>query len=337
MPDFSRDLERITSNISSLSAQIGSIQNSMKRPSSPVSHVPSVPIPPPHVSVSSSVSSSRPLPSILRNATPGPSATPRPKTPTNIPSRPNTPKIPDDLYLNFSVENINEGHVWFTEKAISLPEDNISWWARVLSLARWGPLKKNGFHVGVGYFQTPVLKKRLFILDCIRRAFTPGGCYAFPMPPSSFVRAAYKDCTKDYNWVCWSGIGNMSRPQPGPIKVAFCPGTFLPEKATTRPQQSHQPSLPNLGIPSSVPPNSTSAPLPHIPNSVPSSQQPPRVDDTPRPADPFNPSLNAYYKDQNPDPTPWHVINHTKPSFAQVASSAPSHWGQRGYYSGSKF
>ena len=164
MPNLSRDLKKITSNISSLSAQIGSIQSSMKRPSSPVSHVPA---PPPHASVSFLVPSSRPLPPILRNATPGPSATPRPKTPIHTPSRPNTPRIPEDLYLNFSIENINEGHVWFTEKAISLPEDNISWWARVLSLARWGPLKKNGYHVGVEYFQTPVLKKRLFILDCI--------------------------------------------------------------------------------------------------------------------------------------------------------------------------
>ena len=179
MPDFSRDLEKITTNISSLSAQIGSIQNSIKRPSSPLTT--QVSAPPPHVPVPSLAPAPRPLTSILRNATPGPSVTPRPKTPTHISSRPNTPIIPDDLYLNFSVENINEGHVWFTEKAISLPEDNISWWARVLSLARWGPLKKNGYHMGIGYFQTPVLKKRLFILDCIRRAFTPGGCYAFPM------------------------------------------------------------------------------------------------------------------------------------------------------------
>ena len=85
-------------------------------------------------------------------------------------------------------------------------------------------------------------------------------------------------------------------------------------------------TISNLGIPSSVPTQPASAPSPHIPNSVPSSsQQPPRVDDTPHPSDPFNPSLDAYYEDQNPDPTPWHVVNHTKPSFAQAASSAPSH------------
>ena len=329
MPDFSRDLEKTTTNISSLSAQIGSIQNLIKRPSSPISHVSA---PPPHVSVPPSVPvSSRPLTSILRNATPGPSATPRPNTPVHSPSRPNTPKKSEDLYLNFSVENINEGHIWFTEKAISLPEDNISWWARVLSLARWGPLKSNGFHVGVGYFQTPVLKKRLFILDCIRRAFTPGGCYAFPMPPSSYVRAAFKDCMKDYNWVCWSGVGNMTRPLPGPIRVAFCPGTFLPERANAKPQQATQSQPPpsNLGIPSSVPSQNqptASTSLPNIPNSVPSSsQRSPRVDDTPHPSDPFNPSLDAYYEDQNPDPTPWHVVNHTKPSFAQAASSTPFH------------
>ena len=95
MPDLSRDLEKITSNISSLSAQIGSIQSSMKCPSSPISHVPAVP--PTHASVSSSVPTSRSLPSVLRNATPGPSATPRPKTPIHTPSRPNTPRIPEDL------------------------------------------------------------------------------------------------------------------------------------------------------------------------------------------------------------------------------------------------
>ena len=331
MPDFSRDLEKITSNISSLSAQIGSIQSSMKRPASPIPHSSHVSAPPPHVPVPSSVPTSRPLTSILRNATPGPSVTPRPKSPIHTPSRPNTPKIPEDLYLNFSIENINEGHIWFTEKAISLPEDNISWWARVLSLVRWGPLKKNGYHVGVKYFQTPVLKKRLFILNCIRRAFTPGGCYSFPMPPSAYVRAAFKDCTKDYNWLCWTGVGNMTRPLPGPIRVAFCPGTFLPERTKTGPQQVQQPPAPAsiLGIPSSVPSQSNSAfaaPPPNIPNSVPSSSQhPPRVDDTPRPSDPFNPSLDEYYEDQNPDPTPWHTVNQTKPSFAQAASSAPSH------------
>ena len=314
--DLSSELAKISENISSLSAQIGSI-NSLNsslptRPASPPP-VPKVATPAPTVPVS-----------ILRNNTPIVSS-----APALPPSRPcshtSTPKPPFDPYSNFSVHGINEGHVWFSEKASTLPDDYITWWARVLTIARWGPSKPNGYYSGISHL-APIPDKQRFIMDCIRKAFSPGGCLFFPLPPSAPVRAKFSECVLDYNWLVWTGIGNFPRPDPcRKVKIAFCPGTV----------QKQSPHFdPDIGIPSTAP----SAPQPNppyhgVPNSLPttSPQQPIASSSS---ADPFVPvtsdipTNDVYYEDLHPDnPMPWKTVSKGGKSFAQAAGSSnpPSH------------
>ena len=135
--DFSSELAKISDNIPSLSAQIGSFNSSN-------SSLPTRPVSPPSIPIPKAVT---PIPtapvSILRNNTPIVTSTPV-LPPSRPRSRASTPKPPFDPYSNFSVHRINEGHIWFSEKAATLPDDYISWWAHVLTIARWGPTKPNG-------------------------------------------------------------------------------------------------------------------------------------------------------------------------------------------------
>ena len=155
--DLLSELAKISDNISSLSAQIGSI-NSLNP--SPPTHA----VSPPSIPKAATPAPVIPI-SILRNNTPIVSSAPT-LPPSRPRSRASTPKPPFDPYSNFSIQGINEGHVWFSEKAATLPDDYISWWACVLTITRWGPPKPNGYYSGISHL-APTPDKQRFIMDCI--------------------------------------------------------------------------------------------------------------------------------------------------------------------------
>lgn len=159
-------------------------------------------------------------------------------------------------------------------------------------------------------------------MDCIRKAFSPGGCLVFPLPPSAPIRPKFTKCILDYHWLVWKGVSNFPRPDPRKkVEIVFCPGT--PKK--------HSPHFdPDIGIPSTAPSAPHPVPSAHgIPNSIPSapSQQPIASSSSVDPFVPITsdpPTDDVYYEDLHPDnPMPWKMVSKGGKAFAQVANSNP--------------
>ncbi|KAF9780019.1 hypothetical protein BJ322DRAFT_1112702 [Thelephora terrestris] len=172
---------------------------------------------------------SSPLPSRantprLRTPTPRP---PTPKISTKPPYNPATHKteLNDDQYVTCFQSNLHEGFEWFVQNVRDLDDDHISWWARVVSLGRWGYINEKGFPTGIGWgVQTQ--RKRNFLYLSIQHAFGEGNYNRFLLPPSSAITTTDEtEICNQYNWQTYSGRSRYTdKPKIGPISINWAPG-----------------------------------------------------------------------------------------------------------------
>jgi tetrahydromethanopterin S-methyltransferase subunit B len=208
VPVFSgrEELQKLSANVASLAAQMGTVQGSMSLLEKQLIDV------------------VRPKTSNAAGNPPVPHSRPLPVS--NQPNRPTTNTRPE--------ANLTPGHKWFTEAANTLHENNILWWARILSMGRWGPLKQDGKPSHFGGRPASSTQLQDFIHACINRAFSPGSYARLPLPPSTMVGVTLEDTVKTYNWIVWNGLGKPpTQPPNSPVTVKYSPG-FEPKSAANR-------------------------------------------------------------------------------------------------------
>jgi hypothetical protein len=345
------ELRILSANITSLAAQMGSMQNSIDNINSRLSHPSAAPIsnasgnpPVPHqttpIQRKSSFSSKNPFrKDLIDLSSPGappaslpynsPKPTQRPVTPTQ-PNQPNpipNPYICDPLD-NYKFE-LDEGHEWFTHKLIelsSIPDKSyqIHSWARVLSMGQWGPILPSGLSLGIAYNQS-LNKKKHFICECIRFAFRRNGAGRLPLPPTLAIpNGNLEESKKFYTWLTYTGIGHMTRRQPGsPVNISYAPGRGPHTKATVNAKG------PNVPQPPPPPPRTPTPNVRFAPEPAPSTAPSPPIIGNPA----FDSDLNfntqpeVWFEDQHgglsiPEDNTWKTVRNNKPSFATIASQA---------------
>ncbi|KAF9779343.1 hypothetical protein BJ322DRAFT_1113699 [Thelephora terrestris] len=170
----------------------------------------------------------------IRTSAPSPpptmANTPRPPTPkisTKPPYNPATHKteLNDDQYITCFQSNLHEGFEWFVQNVWDLDNDHINWWARVVSLGRWGYINEKGFPTGIGWgVQTQ--RKHNFLYLSIQHAFGGGNYNRFLLPPSSAITTTDEtEICNQYNWQTFSRrLRFTDRPKVGPISINWAPG-----------------------------------------------------------------------------------------------------------------
>lgn len=288
VPASQFDVARVDESVSSLAAQLASLQKliteSLKTPTA-TAPPPPPPAGPCHTSV--------------------PQGPPRPQP--NFSTRP-TNKTTDPF------AGLTHGANWFAAKLSSLSDENVGWWARVLAMGKWGELNDKGFPSGCNW-NSPLGLKRNFVMGCIHWAFSPGSYGFLPLPPTSYVDSNYKISTTQYSWLCYSGTGQMPRNSTGTISVAFSPG-FKPSQPLTATPLPAQTSAP---APVPVPP--PVAPTVPVRNFTPPPNQPP----PPPPRQETPKDDDVYYEDLHaPTSGPWQEHSNKKgkrnASYADISS-----------------
>ena len=256
-PVPSPEVERLNTSITSLCAQVSSLQQSVSRSESQrATQVPSLPAAP-------RAPSARPSTPVARGPTPSP-----PKS---------NPWDSFDPLTNFSA-GLHDGHAWFTDQLTSLPDESVHWWARVITMGQWGPIKSDtGKPAGIRY-EAPANEKRFFIAHAIRRAFSQTGCRFFLVPPSAYVSHKPAESFQSYAWSTWNGHGVVPSvragtsvaiaypPENRPHKVlsGFAPGVpvIAPPAAALHARVDDFPSLTQSSWPSQHASGSNAIPLP---------------------------------------------------------------------------
>ena len=345
-PHIQDEINKLSNNIASLAAQMNNIQNSINNMEKSISAIHCQQPPTQSIPQSSSQYShpqptrSQPNPQSRRLTTPIPSRTPinhnPSSTPINIPfprattpsnssnplphiSRPTTPKKSSifdgdfDPTANYKL-GLMDGHMWFTNQVLSLPDDNISWWTRILTIGNWGPLNEQGNPSGCP-FNVSILNKKKFLFKCIQQAFDggfPSGPGYMPIPPTSPVPTAkLAESVKVYNWLTYKGTGPFPETFNGmQIKVAFYPGR---DKMTVgnsvNPNRSRAPPP---HVVTNIPPSTTPPPPRTISNNLPSSTPVNKVTDSPD---------SVYYEDLVSHLEDWKTVNRNKPSYSSMAKN----------------
>ena len=336
--DVLEELRRLSANVLSLASQFGAMQNSISNLENRFSSAQTEETfgNPPAPSQASQPSNQ--LPITLSNSNPWKNTLGQNNPFDTQPRQPPTQKISvtdrdqhvmQEYNLNYT-SNLDEGHIWFSDKAISLDTKVITAWARVVSMGQWGQLQPDGSVLTVG-FTANTQRKKQFLLQSIRQAFGPNGYYAFPLPPSGPIPSGnVEDSVRFYSWMTWTGIGefkNMRR-RTGPVRVTYPPN----RGPHTIKYSDFRPTFPN--VQNTIPPPS------HIPDtSVPQAPQ------APAPLPPLPPPQQtvqnqnqdqtvAFYEDvygsmanngtKDTSPSAWKTVSHNKPSFASMAASSSS-------------
>ena len=293
--DILEEIRKLFSNVMSLVSQFGSMQKTISNWESRFSNshsegtfnvptAPQVPLPTPNPPLPNPFQNN-PFNPVTDDTRPKPSST----------SVDKDAKVMEEYNLNYS-SNLDEGHIWFSDKVISLGGQVITAWARVVSMGQWGQVQPDRSVYTVRYTANTQRKKQ-FLLQSIRQAFGPNGYYNFPLPPSGPVLTGnILDSTRFYSWITWSGIGDLKnlRKKTGPIRVAYPPN----RGPNTIQYKDFVPS----NSPSSTTATFTTIPSPTI-NTVPTPAQPPAVQPPVQPPPPFIPppipsSSEEYYEDR---------------------------------------